>query len=173
MDSKKLAQQLRTAMDTEVHGYVYYSALADMVEDPKGRNMFRHLAREEKDHVKVLKAIADSVDEGSAIPSYAEALEKGTGLPIFPEDNELVRRFKADPSDINAVNIAIEAEEKAVDFYFDLLKQAGSPEEKVLLTKLLDMEKSHLKVLRWESESLTKSGFWCGEMEFSVEKESG
>jgi rubrerythrin len=70
------------------------------------------------------------------------------------------------------VQIAIETEMGAVDFYANLLKEATTPAEKVCLTKLLEMEKGHLKVLRWEYESLNKTGFWCGEMEFSVEKES-
>ena len=34
------------------------------------------------------------------------------------------------------------------------------------------MEKGHLKLLRWEYESLVKNGFWCDFMEFDVEKES-
>ncbi len=41
----------------------------------------------------------------------------------------------------------------------------------MLLTRLLEMEKGHLKILRWESEALNRTGFWCGIMEYSVEKE--
>ena len=66
----------------------------------------------------------------------------------------------------------MEAEESAVGFYGSLLSLADSPVEKTVLTRLLEMEKGHLKVLRWEKESLVKTGFWCGEMEYSVEKES-
>ena len=85
--------------------------------------------------------------------------------------NELINRLKKDPTDINALNIAIENEDKAIAFYTRLLNDAGSPDEKVVLTKLLEMEKGHLKILRWEVESLTKTGFWGDTMEFSVEME--
>ena len=53
-----------------------------------------------------------------------------------------------------------------------MLKAARGSAEKGLLTKILEMEKGHLKTLRWESESINKTGFWCGEMEYSVEKET-
>ena len=109
--------------------------------------------------------------------SYEEALSQGFAIALsgqipFPKENELLKRLSTNQSDTNAVQIAIETEMAAVDFYADLLKDATTPAEKVCLTKLLEMEKGHLKVLRWEYESLNKTGFWCGEMEFSVEKES-
>ena len=93
------------------------------------------------------------------------------GAPIFMEENELTKRLKQNPTELNAVTIAVEAEEKAVDFYSGMLKKTNEPDEKALLTKILDMEKNHLKLLRWERESIIHTGFWADFMEFSVEKE--
>lgn len=174
---KKIIEALTAAYSTEITGHAFYNAVADSVGDEKGKNVFRHLAGEELEHIAVVSSIAESLKSGTGWMSYEDALKKGRpdaskGLPIFHRDNELIRRLKKNQTDLNAVNIGLESEEKAVEFYGRLLKEAKEPLEKTLLTKLLEMEKGHLKMLRWESESLIKTGFWCGEMEYSVEKET-
>lgn len=172
----KIVEELTTAYKTEVKGYFYYNAAADLVEDEKGKNLFRHLATDELDHIKAISAITDSLKTGGDWLSWDEAVKAGEGAAakaagIFPEENELVKMLKSNQTDLNAVNIGIEIEENAVDFYTRLLGEAKTPAEKVVLTELLEMEKGHLKILRWEGEALTRQGFWADSMEFSVEKE--
>ncbi|MBI5644090.1 MAG: ferritin family protein [Deltaproteobacteria bacterium] len=175
MPDNKIIEELGLAYKTEVAGYFFYNTAAIMVGDDKGKNIFNHLAKEELDHIRIISRIADSVKSGMGWVGYEEALKEGVatskGLPIFHGENELVKRLERDQTDTNAVNIAIENEEGAVEFYTRLLKDARTPVEKVVITNLLEMEKGHLKILRWESESLQKTGFWCGDMEYSVEKE--
>ena len=174
---KKIIAELNLAHSTEIAGYFFYKLAAGMVADEKGKNVFNHLANEETEHIKVVKAIAESLEKDRGWPSYEKALKSGApvtdaALKIFPRENELTERLKKNWSDLNAVNIGVEIEEKAVAFYGSLLKTAKDADEKMLLTRLHDMEKGHLKILRWESESLRKTGFWAGQMEYSVEKES-
>ncbi len=172
---KNLIRELSIAYNTEIAGYMFYSAAAEMVEDRRGKNLFSHLANEEFDHIRVISRISEGLRSGSEPIAYDLALKesalKEKGAPIFPKENELIKRLTTNQTDLNAVKIGIESEEAAVDFYSNLLKDANSPEEKVFLTKILEMEKGHLKMLRWESESLIKTGFWSGYMEYSVEKE--
>ncbi|MCR4288006.1 MAG: ferritin family protein [Deltaproteobacteria bacterium] len=176
-DAKKIVDELGIAHSTEISGYFFYNAASNLIGDEKGKNIFKHLAKEELDHVRVITALFESIKSGIGWLGYEDAVNRGTpsvekGLPIYPKDNELTERLKKNPTDINAINIGMEAEESAVGFYGSLLNLADSPVEKTVLTRLLEMEKGHLKVLRWEKESLVKTGFWCGEMEYSVEKES-
>ncbi|MBI5468124.1 MAG: ferritin family protein [Deltaproteobacteria bacterium] len=172
------AEELTIAHNTEIAGYHFYTMAAALASDPKGRNVFTHLAKEELTHIMVIGQIAESVKSGRGWIDYDTALSSGggkilaKGAPIFQGENELVERLKTNQTDINAVNIGIEVEENAVEFYLNLLKKAVTPTEKVVLTKILEMEKNHLKILRWESESLRNTGFWCGDMEYSVEKEA-
>lgn len=177
MAQDKLLQDLSTAYNTEITGYHFYTTAAALVEDPKGRAVFSNLAKDELAHIVVVGKIAESLKNGLGWISYEEALAQGFGVALsgkipFPAENELLKRLSTNQSDSNAVQIGIEAEMEAVDFYSNLLKLASTPAEKVCVTKLLEMEKGHLKILRWEYESLNKTGFWCGEMEYSVEKES-
>ncbi|HLC18147.1 MAG TPA: ferritin family protein [Thermodesulfobacteriota bacterium] len=175
--TQRMIDELATAHNTEIAGYFFYNTAAELIEDEKGKKVFISLAKEELDHIKVVRAISDSLKKGGGWMSYEDAVKRGTpetvkGLPIFQKESELTERFRTNRTDQNAMNIAIENEDKAVDFYTRLLNEAAEPEEKVVLTRLLEMEKNHLKILRWEYEGLVKNGFWCGMMEYSVEKES-
>lgn len=175
MPDHNIIDELGVAYRTEIDGYFFYNAAAIMVGDDKGKNIFSHLAKEELDHIRVISRIADSVKSGMGWIGYEEALKEGVaaskGVPIFQGENELIKRLEKNQTDLNAVKIAVENEERAVEFYSRLLKGVKTPVEKVVLTNILEMEKGHLKLLRWESESLVKTGFWCGDMEYSVEKE--
>ncbi len=174
-EKENVGKGLKTAFNTEITGYMFYTYAAEIVGDEKGRNVFAHLAKEELDHIRVISRIAESVEEGHGWVGYEEALKEvaaGTGgLPVFPKENDLTKRLKQNPTDANAVKIGVESEEASVELYSMMLKGAQRPQERVVLTKLLEMEKAHLKILRWEAESLQKTGFWCGDMEYSVEKE--
>ena len=173
-----LFDEFTMAYNTELDGYAFYTNAAGIISDDKGKNVFIHIAKEELDHIAVVSSIAERLRKGLGMESYEEALKEGTtvfdkkGLPIFPKDNELIKRLKTNRTDQNAISIAMEIEEKAVEFYGNMLNRAKSPVEKMLFTRLHEMEKGHLKVFRWEYESLTRTGFWCGNMEYSVEKES-
>ncbi len=173
--SRSIIDDLGIAYRTEIAGHAFYNSASELIEDERGKNLFKHLALEELEHIKVIYTIANSIKQGAGWMSYERALKESTvgkgGLPIFPKENELFERLKKNQTDLHAVQIGMESEEKAVEFYTKLLKQATGVEERMLFTKLLDMERNHLKLLRWESEALTKTGFWCDIMEYSVEKE--
>ncbi len=175
--SATIIKELERAKNTEVEGYFLYKAAAEMIVDEKGVNIFTHLAKEELDHIRVITAIAASVAGGDGWLNYSQGLSSSVtkmseGIPIFSGESEMLERLKENPTDQNAVNIGIESEVAAVEFYSQLLSKASAPEEKVLLTELLEMEKAHLKILRWESEALKNTGIWCGNMEYSVEMET-
>ncbi len=177
MEQSSIIEKLSIALKTEAEGHAFYKHAAEVTTDEVGRDVFNHLASEELEHMNVIAAIAESLREGRGWMSYQEAVKAGLdirnqrGLPLFPEENELIERLKSGKTDSDAVKIAIESEERAVRFYSDMLGEARTPQEKVFITRLLDMEKAHLKVLRWEYESLMQNGFWCDFMEYSVEKE--
>jgi len=172
-----IAKVFKEAFRSEMDGHVFYVHAADLTSDDFGKGVFNRLAAEELMHLDAIRSVAESLEKGGDWMNYKDALQAATVEKresfVFPGDNELMERLKVEQSDINAVSIAIENEERAVEFYNDLLKGAETPDEKVFLTEILEMEKVHLKLLRWEYESLLRDGFWGDFMEFSVEKELG
>ncbi len=173
---QELADELSLAHNTELKGYYFYKAAAEMMSDEKGRDVFTHLASDEIDHIRVIKALAASLKDGLGWMSYSDAVKSGSqdtreGLPIYQGKNELIERFDANQTDITAIDIAIENEEKAVAFYGRLLNGATDELQKDLLSELLKMEEGHLKLLQWESDALRETGFCCDKMEYTVEGE--
>ncbi len=174
--TEAVLEKLRVALKTEMVGYSFYSEAAGMISDEHGKNVFHHLAKEELDHIKILMKIADSVEAGRGWISFSENAsgtpeEVDEGLPIFPETNELLEEFKTNETDLNALSIALDSEEKAIAFYSGMLKSATQDDEVEVLTRLVEMEKAHYDLLRWEKDALSSSGFWLDQMEFSVEME--
>lgn len=178
-DGSRIVRELALAVQTEVDGYTFYVNLSKSLSDDKAKNLFAHLAKDELEHMKAIRTIAASLSEGKGWLGYDDALTASAdhGLPVFPDENELTKRFGGEGTDISALDMAMEIEEASVAQYEKLLGEAGgdagSDEERVLLEKLIDMEKGHCTLLRWEREALVKDGFWCDHMEYSVEKEVG
>jgi rubrerythrin len=174
---ERALEKLIIAFNTEVIGYRYYSAASEMVDDEKGKNMFYHLAVDELDHIKVLSGITESLKKKGKWLKYDEAKKAGersideASLPIFPDVN--LENLKKNSDEISAIKVGIEAEGEAIEYYSNMLKDAEDPDEKTVLIQLVDMERAHLKLLRWEQESLIQTGFWCDIMEFNIEKEIG
>ncbi len=170
-----IIDRLQTALKTEMVGYSYYTDLVEMMEDEKGRNVFKHLAKEELDHIKYIIALSDSVKAGRGWIGMKAAREsdafKDAGLPIYPDKNELMEKYKKEESDLKAVEIAMDNEEEAVGFYSGLLKEAVGEGEREVLTRLVEMEKDHYDLLRWEKDSIMKMGFWADQPEFTLEGE--
>lgn len=170
-----IIDRLRTALKTEMVGYSFYTDLVELITDEKGRNVFKHLAKEELEHIKYIIVISDSVKAGHGWIGFKAAADsdafKDAGLPVYPDKNELMERFKENESDISAIEIAMENEEEAVAFYSGLLKEATEDGEREVLARLVEMEKNHYDLLRWEKDSLMKMGFWADQAEFTVEGE--
>ena len=93
-----IIESLQTALKTEMVGYSYYTDLVEMIKDEKGRNVFKHLAKEELDHIKYIIALSDSVKAGRGWIGMKAASEsaafKDAGLPVYQDKNELMERFK-------------------------------------------------------------------------------
>src|SRR3990170_5317036 len=78
-ESPHLADKLLLAYQTEIKGHAFYRHAEEVATDEKGKNVFRHLSKEELEHIDVISAIADSIKKGGGWMGYKEALIKGRG----------------------------------------------------------------------------------------------
>ncbi|MBI5286115.1 MAG: ferritin family protein [Deltaproteobacteria bacterium] len=171
-------ETLTKAFHTEVAGYNFYPKAIEKVDNENAKAMFNRIARDELDHIRVLSTIADTLTKEGKWLTYEDALSKGAstegkGLPIFPTADEVAKRLDKKTTELDVLNIAIEVEEKAIDLYSKELKGTGDANLKSLLSRLLEMERGHLSLLRWEYEALVQTGFWCDSREFNPEEEKG
>ena len=82
-------EALQFAIETEKKGYRFYRVAAESTSDPKGKEVFSQLARDEIEHMCVFTTLYTSLTNDEAWLTYEEALEKfGEARPdeeIFPD----------------------------------------------------------------------------------------
>ncbi|OGW01913.1 MAG: hypothetical protein A3D20_07130 [Nitrospinae bacterium RIFCSPHIGHO2_02_FULL_39_82] len=167
-DSKVVLEILKQAMESEQDGYEFYIRASAMTKDPKGKAMFKYLARDETDHFKTLEEAYNRLKGGEGKGSKTighKKKEKG-----FVIDSSLQGKLKDDSGDLKALNIALKIEEDAQEFYTKSAEKAKQFDVRDMLLNLADMEKNHYKLLKYEYDFLTHSGFWCDFSEITIEE---
>lgn len=172
----KIIEELKRAINTEAEGFSFYEFATGFVKDPKGKGVFESLAKDELDHIRALISLSESIQAKGGWLSYREALKRGKAHGkeknhIFPSVNRIKDLLGDNPTDIDALNLGMKIEEKAIEYYTNKLGEAGEEDERSFYASMVGIEKGHLKLLEWEHDYLTKSGFWCDHMEYTVEGE--
>lgn len=143
-------KMLKTALEMEEKGKKFYDEAIKTCGNKLGCDIFTMLAKDELVHVDRINAIYKSLNAGQGWKVDWESLGKTDGSlkKVFRElANKYGKDIKAGPSDITALDIGIDFEKKAVDFYTDSLKLAGDPTEKKFIEKMIIEEKTHHAVL--------------------------
>lgn len=135
---------LLTALKAEKEAQNFYGRMANRSTNPTGQQMFKHLMNEEKKHMKVLekrlKKLGGSADT-SGLTEKASVLSE-----IDFADPSL--------SDLEIINVAIEDEKHAIDFYTKAANASDSAEEKEMYNLLANDEKNHMQSLEREAKRL-------------------
>lgn len=163
-------EALQIALDTEKKGYKFYKIAAKSSSDPKGKEVFEHLAKDEIEHMGVFATIYESLVNNEPWMTYEEAAARYGETPpediIFPEvPDEAQEGF----DDLLALEEALEFEKKAVAFYTERAQAETDEKAKSFYQSLVEIESGHVMIIQAEIDSLTGSGFWLGYQEISLE----
>ena len=63
-------------------------------------------------------------------------------------------------SSLEIVSFAIGIEDKSIEFYKELLKEAADKPDVKLIGSLVKFEESHKRLLQREYEALSRSNYW-------------
>jgi rubrerythrin len=149
MYMEKEAEVLGTALELERKGFLFYKKAERETENETGKKMFAQLAKEEEEHLDRLKTMFTNL--------YPQKTHKE--IPLFDTD---VSEYAGE---VEAVKIAIEMEEKSIEFYRKWAK--GNLQS--LFKELIEFEKGHLELLQAELDYLVRTGFWFDYFESSLE----
>jgi len=140
------SEAIRVAIQLEKDGMAFYGQAADKTTNEFGKRMFRQLVREEERHLEILNEICTGAD---ALPDeQAGDVFKGHVTTIFKQlTDDVKKRLQADPSDVEALKIAMGMEAKGYQFYEDAAKQATEDSEKELFKRLAIEENGHWLIL--------------------------
>lgn len=135
-----LEELLGVALKIEGSGYEFYTKLASR-STGKNKDIFKSLADQEREHMKIFKEIISKSKAGSG----SEPLnEEAVGyLKIFAETSIFPEIEQEVPADMkSALQIALDVEKDSVIFYEELLKYAP---QKDTIQKIADEERRHFK----------------------------
>ncbi|MBM2827821.1 MAG: rubrerythrin domain protein [Actinobacteria bacterium] len=150
-----------------------YIKFAKAVKDQKAKSVLINLADDEVGHMTKLEKHLVNILRGQPwLLPKAEEIEAVAAVfasSAYPGmDIQIKGLEKVD--EVRILEIAVEREIIANNFYLDLAAKATSAEAKEMFLSLAKEEELHMKILRAEIDSLGQTGFWFDMQEFTMEK---
>jgi rubrerythrin len=150
---KDKATLLKSAIKGEEDGYRFYGFLAEKTANEEARIRLEHLSDDEKRHKATLVNLYRKYIGGEP----GELPEKGIG----PLDKVFEKgRLKRLKSEMEYINLAIEAELAATKFYKMGRDAVDDKEFKDILHQLSEEENGHYEWLMAERTALSGGYFW-------------
>lgn len=148
-----------------------YKSAESMVDDERGKAIFKGLAVDEQSHVDFLEAGLETLKNDGIIDPEGLA----TTIPDVENNRAQIEKMKTRIpermlGDIKMVlSSALQMEEQTTDFYQDAAEKTEGSIRRVM-EKFVEIEQRHTDVVRMELDHASKNGFWFDFMEISMEK---
>lgn len=162
---------LEKAMEVERQGKAFYEEAAERVQDPAGKDVFRTLAKDEVEHIRLLQAEYDKIESEGEWMALDEArvCEPQTPLKLFPDQRDAALIIPPTATDIDALKLAMDFEEKGYKAYVQAQKETDDPKGKKVFAFLAKQENSHYVFLQKTLDYLVNQGVWYfDEQEFPM-----
>ncbi len=144
-----LKESLEWAIYREIGARDFYLAIGGRIDNPQGKKRFLQLSRDEEGHREKLEL-------------WHERL-----FGRFETDNRKLREAEITGFDVEAqtgamaaLDIAIEAESRAMDFYTERARAEVDAELKKFFFTLAEEEKGHYNLLHAERNQLVGGFYW-------------
>lgn len=142
---------IRAAMEVEKQGHRFYSTMSAKAKSPLAKEIFTWLAQDEVGHLKTLEDLAPKYEDGAFWENeeiFLPYLRRFSASEIFPSPARLEEVLKRDNSDLEALDLAIEAEERFAEYFHKAAAQARTEDGKEAFTWLAGEEDRHARVLK-------------------------
>ena len=133
---------IAAAKDVERNGHRFYSTMAERASDLLLKELFSWLAQDEVEHLRRLNQLEANYQDGAFAADGEEELlpylSQFSTTKIFPDAERLEAVLKTDTADIQALDMAIEAEVKFAEYFHkaSALAQTEDGKEAVSYTHL-------------------------------------
>ncbi|OEU82724.1 MAG: rubrerythrin [Desulfobulbaceae bacterium C00003063] len=149
-----------------------YLSAVDIVDDERGKTLFKALADDEQLHIDFLNYSLDTLKADGII----EVARLETPIPSQEQIRSQVETMKAKIpekmlGDVKRVlNSALQMEIETSAYYQDASEKTEG-KIKEILEKFVEIEDRHVEVVQIELDYASKSGHWFNFMEVSMEVE--
>ena len=163
-------EMLKTALDMEEKGEIFYKKAAGDSTNTLGREIFETLMKDERVHHERIQKIYNTLTAQNKWTDEWKSL--GTGHKDVRElFQEMAvahgKTLQADPNDLQALDVGIDFEYKTMKFYEQHLQKAADPLEKEFTEKMAAEERGHYTALKDMKFYLTDPAAWYQEKEHS------
>jgi rubrerythrin len=165
-------QVLEDAIEMEQEGKAFFEKVSAMMRHPRTRDTFVSLAKQEEKHILVLAKELERLAQGKEWASLEEAKKPSPSdvkISVF-KDRDLKRiKLRPESTELEALELGIEVERRSIEYYRTAGTRADDARAKQVFSWLVGEEAGHLTILSAEHDYRTRSGFYLGEPEFSLE----
>ena len=165
----KRINALAFALENEEKEREFYLTHARKTRNMAGKNMFKQIADEEKEHYEMLKKLHDKWSEEKKWPATVPLKVKQSlaGTVLRSMAGKKSARITGTEEELKAVRTAIDFEARGVALYSKLEKQCMDPKEKAFFNMLAAVEREHLLSLKDTEEFLADPATWYQHVERS------
>lgn len=158
----KRMSALKFALENEQKEREFYLANAKRTKNLAGKNMFKQIADEEKEHYEMLKKLYEKWEQKKNWPATVPLRVKKslTDSILLSMSGKKSARLNGNDDDLLAVRTAIDFEARGVDLYTKLMKASPDPKEKDFFNLLASVERQHFLSLRDTELFLTDPATW-------------
>lgn len=156
-EKEKTLAALRTAIQMEIDGKEFYLQASQSSQNPLGIRLFQILAKEEDNHRRRFEDIFRLIQEQKSWPAVKFQPQAGELKTIFSLASQKIQQTN---TEMEAVQKAMEMENKTRDYYQEMAKKAVYQAEKEYLTALAEEEQEHHMTLLDYYEYLKDPAGW-------------
>ncbi len=149
------------ALKMEVDGKTFYEKLSKETNDPRVKQIFDMLAKDEQRHYDIINGFKKTFYNYKGTDTFK------TTKNIFSEALKKKQTFGVNVNIFELYQQAIEMEKKSVELYQDEAVKSKNKDEKTVLLKLAEEEKKHQTILENLMEFIRKGEEWVESPEFS------
>ena len=163
----KRLNALKFALENEQKERDFYLANARRTKNLAGKNMFKQIADEEKEHYEVLKKLHDQWEMKKKWPATVplEVRKSLAGSILKSLSDKKAARFKGNEDDLKAIRTAIDFEARGMALYTKLEKESADPKEEKFFNLIASIERQHFLSLCETELFLTDPATWYQNME--------
>ncbi|PLX84730.1 MAG: hypothetical protein C0617_06805 [Desulfuromonas sp.] len=148
---------VKAAMEVEKNGHRFYSAMAQKADSELAREIFSWLAQDEVQHLKTLEDLVPKYEEGAFWDDeeqFLPYLRRFRAQEIFPSRERLEALLHQGDSDVKALDLAIEAEERFSEYFHKASQSARTQDGKDAFAWLASEEERHATILKERKEKI-------------------
>ena len=151
---------IKTAIQMEKDGFSFYEKAAAQTSSDMGRTIFKSLAADELLHLEVFQKLFDEKVGKEEWYDLVNTSKKYVDLPVFPKDLQVMEGANPDTNEIDALRIAMDSEQKAIDYYTKIRENSSDDQVNEILDEIINQEKNHYNILEGEFHHINSTGYW-------------